>query len=431
MMELKKLHKSWNLVKLEALCEKDTGTRDPSLESDKSFIYVDISSVDNVTKRIINSQSLLGKDAPSRARKVIHTNDVIVSTTRPNLNAVALVPPDLNEQICSTGFCVLRANSDLDPNYLFAFVQSTRFVDSLTNLVSGALYPAVNDEQVRTQLIPLPPLLSEQKALASRFKRQMEETERMRRIAERQLEAAKAIRDSILREAFTDLEIQEIPIVTIDEVTSLVIDGPHATPTYVKQGIPFVTVQNIRNRKLSFDNLQYISPQDHEEFTRRGKAEIGDILMTKDGTLGIPCLVDDAREFSFFVSVALIKPIRDRIDSEYFFYALDSPLVQSRIDEQSAGAGLKHIVLEEIKALEIPLPETKEDQIEFAQSLRCRIEKLAPIIATAEKQLEAINALPKAYLREVFGIFEPPELDERPDIDDEAEEWEEEDKQED
>jgi type I restriction enzyme, S subunit len=60
----------------------------------------------------------LGQDAPSRARKVVQTEDVLVSTTRPNLNAVAMVPDKFNDQIASTGFDVLRAPS-IDPRWLF------------------------------------------------------------------------------------------------------------------------------------------------------------------------------------------------------------------------------------------------------------------------------------------------------------------------
>jgi type I restriction enzyme S subunit len=429
MSELKELPNDWRWVKLAEICSRiDYGFTASANFSISTPKFLRITDIQN---GYVNWETVPGCEislVEEEANKLCD-GDIVFARTGGTVGKSFLIqnPP---RGVFASYLIRLRLIEGILPDYVYTFLQSDSYWQQIKASAQGGAQPNVNANLLGAIILPLA-ALSEQKAIASRFKRQMEETERMRRIAERQLEAAKAIRDSIFREAFTDLEIQGISIVTVDEVTSLVIDGPHVTPTYVKQGIPFVTVQNIRNRNLSFDNLQYISLQDHEEFTRRGKAEVGDILMTKDGTLGIPCLVDDAREFSFFVSVALIKPIRDRIDSEYFFYALDSPLVQSRIDEQSAGAGLKHIVLEEIKALEIPLPETKEDQIEFAQSLRCRIEKLAPIIATAEKQLEAINALPKAFLREVFGIFEPPELDERPDIDDEAEEWEEEDEQED
>lgn len=81
-----------------------TQTRDPRAIPDSTFRYVDISNVNNLTKIIERTTEVIGKDAPSRARKIIKSNDIIVSTVRPNLNAVAIVPDTLDEQICSTGF---------------------------------------------------------------------------------------------------------------------------------------------------------------------------------------------------------------------------------------------------------------------------------------------------------------------------------------
>ena len=103
---------AWQLVKLGDVCESKIANRDPRREPDSRFIYVDITSIDASTKTITDPKNLIGKDAPSRARQVIQTGDVIVSTTRPNLNAVAKVTKEYDKQICSTGFCVLRPNQD-------------------------------------------------------------------------------------------------------------------------------------------------------------------------------------------------------------------------------------------------------------------------------------------------------------------------------
>ena len=74
--------------------------RDPTKKPNISFKYVDISGV-NGDKGIIETyKEIKGKDAPSRARQIIHSNDVIISTVRPNLKATALVPEFLDDQIC-------------------------------------------------------------------------------------------------------------------------------------------------------------------------------------------------------------------------------------------------------------------------------------------------------------------------------------------
>jgi type I restriction enzyme S subunit len=135
----------------------------------EQFVYIDIASIDRETKLISEPQSLLGKDAPSRARKEVKTGDVLVSMTRPNLNAVALVGHEFDGNIASTGFDVLRP-IEIEPRWLFAHVRSKPFIDAMSELVQGALYPAVKSADVRSFEIPIPPL-NEQKRIADKLDR--------------------------------------------------------------------------------------------------------------------------------------------------------------------------------------------------------------------------------------------------------------------
>ena len=191
----------WRWVRLGEVCEKQTGIRDPRTEPETIFRYVDITSVNNVQKCITEARTVLGKDAPSRARQVIRAKDIIVATTRPNLNAVTLVPTELDNQICSTGFCVLRAGPDLLPDYLLAFVRDKSFIEALTDLVKGALYPAVNDSQVKAQPIALP-TLDEQRRIARVLCEQMAAVEKARAASEEELQTINALPAALLRRAF-------------------------------------------------------------------------------------------------------------------------------------------------------------------------------------------------------------------------------------
>lgn len=114
-------------------------------ESD--FVYVDISSVDRESKKILNPKALSLAEAPSRAKQILQAGDVLVSMTRPNLNAVALVPNGLDGAIASTGFHVLRS-SWMKPEFLFYLVQTGEFVDAMCDVVQGALYPAVRPKDI-------------------------------------------------------------------------------------------------------------------------------------------------------------------------------------------------------------------------------------------------------------------------------------------
>ena len=146
----------WPIEAIQKGCSK-TKTFDPRQRPDNTFRYIDISGIDRVHKCIASTEIIQGSDAPSRARKVVQEGDVLVSTVRPNLNAVAMVPPELDGQIASTGFCVLRTKpSFLLNNYLFYYVQYNEFVNQLVSQVRGANYPAVSDRVVKEAKIPLP-----------------------------------------------------------------------------------------------------------------------------------------------------------------------------------------------------------------------------------------------------------------------------------
>ena len=120
------------------------------------FVYVDIGSIDIERKRIAEPSSVQVEKAPSRAKQVLRSGDVLVSMTRPNRNAVAIVPDELDGAIGSTGFHVLRAR-DVEPGWLLHAVQTNDFVDAMCGLVQGALYPAVRPKDIRNYPVTIPP----------------------------------------------------------------------------------------------------------------------------------------------------------------------------------------------------------------------------------------------------------------------------------
>ena len=140
-------------VPIDTYCEKKIPTLQKTY--DGLIDYVDISSVDNTEKKIISYQTIESNDAPSRAKQLLKKGDVLVSTVRPNLNAVAVVEEETeNLMVGSTGYCVLRCKDNMDVRYLFNFCQSQYFVDDMSSQATGASYPAVSNGIVRSSLIP-------------------------------------------------------------------------------------------------------------------------------------------------------------------------------------------------------------------------------------------------------------------------------------
>jgi len=147
--------KGWPVVPIDEMVAP-IERRDPSGQPDEPFTYIDIAGVDGQLGVISIAKTLTGAEAPSRARQIIKANDVIVSTVRPYLRATALVPAEYNNQICSTGFCVLRAKSGVGFGFLYALSRLQWFTDKLNARARGASYPAVTDADVFNLRVPQP-----------------------------------------------------------------------------------------------------------------------------------------------------------------------------------------------------------------------------------------------------------------------------------
>ena len=231
-------------------------------DPDGEFIYVDLSAVDQDSKTIARPRPLACTAAPSRARQIIWSGDVLVSTVRPNLNAVARVPVELDGATASTGFCVLRPRSEVsDGAYLFHWVRSPRFVGEMVRRATGASYPAVSDRIVCESKIPVPSLPEQQ-----RIAEILEKADALR--AKRC--AALAQLDTLTQAIFLDMfgdpatNPKGWPEVALGAHTSKI--GSGATPlggeaAYKKDGIALIRSMNVRDGHFSHDGLAFIDDQ--------------------------------------------------------------------------------------------------------------------------------------------------------------------------
>ncbi len=154
---MSELPKGWVETTLGEVCLPFVSI-DPTREPNAEFHYVDIGSIDKSTQTIGEPKTFLGRDAPSRARRVIQEGDVLFSTVRTYLKNIAAVPEHLDGALTSTGIAVLRASAAIESRYLFNWVCSDEFVGKMSGAQDGTLYPAVTDKDVSGANIPLPPL---------------------------------------------------------------------------------------------------------------------------------------------------------------------------------------------------------------------------------------------------------------------------------
>lgn len=193
--------KEWTEKTLSDVLLK-TETVDPTKKPDKEFIYLDVSSVNKETKEIEGAIVLLGKDAPSRARKMVQTNDIIFATVRPTHSRVALITEQYNEQLCSTGYFVLRTKEFLNNKLAFYYLLTYNFNKQMEKLQKGASYPAVTDNEVKGIYIPYPKSMEQQLTIVSSLDALYAETKRLEAIYHQKLLDLEELKKSVLQKAF-------------------------------------------------------------------------------------------------------------------------------------------------------------------------------------------------------------------------------------
>ena len=355
-------------------------------------------------------------------RTIFYKGQILYSKLRPYLKKI-LVAPDSG--VCSSELVPFSCFSDINSEFLVYLLKSP-YIDRTINLATyGVKMPRVGTDTMVNLVLPIPPL-AEQKRIVEKIEELMplvdEYEENWQKIEEFNQRFPEDMKKSLLQEAIkgklveqrkeegtgTELfdKIQKekkelikegkiknqkpLPEITEDEIpfdipetwkwvwlgelTLKITDGAHSTPTYTKEGVPFLSVKDISSGKIDYSDCKFISQEEHEKLFERCNPEKGDLLLTKVGTTGIPVVVETEDEFSLFVSVALLKFPNKLIDIYFLKNLINSPLVQVQAKENTRGVGNKNWVIRDIANTIVPLPPLAEQK-----RIVDRLEELLPL----------------------------------------------------
>jgi len=327
------------------------------------FEYIDISSIDPIAKEIRETERLLPKDAPSRARQLIRVGDVLVSTVRPNLNAVAMVPRELDCATASTGFAVLRPDTRLvNGRYLFHWVTCELFVREMVKRATGASYPAVSNSAVREFKLPLPPL-KQQINIAK--------TLDMANSVWRKRREAEVLPERLLYSTFEDLFGDPVsnpmgwPKARLMELVvdkHAIVDGPFGSSlkpeSYVSRGVRVIRNFNIRDDDFDASAFKYVTPEKFAQI-RRSEVLLGDVLLSTKGTVGNVCRMPELEGRSVLSASGTVRirvPPGAPVRPEFVVAQMIDPSFKRHIKQQQSGTIQKYLNLTTVKALELVVP---------------------------------------------------------------------------
>lgn len=378
----------------------------------EAFTYIDIGSVSRETKHIESPQRLLGKDAPSRARKHVRAGDVLVSMTRPNLNAVALVPEHLDGQIASTGFDVLRASS-IDPRWVFYLVRSAKFVEAMSELVQGALYPAVRSKDVRGFEAALAPR-AEQTRIADKLDAVLARVDACRDRFDRIPAILKRFHQSVLAAATSGALTEdwreanesrdEWQEVQLGEVARDFSYGSAAKSS--KSGaVPVLRMGNIQDGCLDWNALVYTSdPAEIEKY----RLVSGDVLFNRTNSpelVGKTCVFKVERD-AIYAGYLIRVRCSPKLLPDYLNYCLGSPAGRDYCWQvKSDGVSQSNINAKKLAAFDFLLPSVAEQAeiVRRVENLFAYADRLEARYTAARAQVEKLtpSLLAKAFRGEL------------------------------
>ncbi len=297
-----------------------------------------------------------------------------------------------NNVIPTGEWLIIRSNSELFNNRFKHFLLISNLIKiNIKGIVKGIhLYP----KDVKNLEIPLPPLPTQRHIVSILEK--AEETKRLRAQADE-------LTDRLLQSVFIEMFGNPIrnqkgwEIKTLGDVCTSIKDGPHVSPNYVEDGIPFISVHNIINGFFNMEDIKYISYEDHKEYCKRCKPEKGDVLYSKGGTTGFAKRVDVDFDFSIWVHLALLKFPKEIINPIFLETCLNSNYCKVQAKINTRGIANKDLVLGRMATIKIILPPLPLQQ-KFARI----VEKVEAMRQAQNQSQQEIDNLFKTLMQKSF-----------------------------
>ena len=313
----------------------------------------------------------------------IFPQDVLFNITGASIGRCCIVPDGIGSANVNQHVCAIRLSDPTtsDARYLSIVLSSSIGQDQVLRFNAGGNREGLNYQQLRSFQIPWPPR-AQRKVIAeilSTVDRAIEQTEAA--IAKQQRIKTGLMQDLLTRgidehgnlrseqtHHFKDSPLGRIPVEweveCLEKLTKRIVDGVHHTPTYVDSGIPFIVVTDLTaGPGIDFSRTRFVTEYDHRQFSKRADPHPGDVLVTKDGTLGVARVVEEGTtEFSIFVSVAMLRPHLDICLPELIWSFFDSGQFLLQLGALSAGTGLAHIHLEHFRKFLLRIPPIIEQE---------------------------------------------------------------------
>lgn len=414
-----------------------------------------IAGVQSYGKGILNRRKEFGKNMVMKQYQFIDSNCLMWCKVDTKNGAFGITKNEHVGSLASSNMCLAKINTDkILPDFLEKLFRIKFFHENITHLSSGTtnrkyltpsqlcelveipnldiekqqkfldfvnklenspiftninhqltlienLNQAILQEAVQGKLVPQDPTDEPASQLLERIKAEKDELIKDKKIKQGKLQNAEVLEELIF----------EIPETwawcKLDDICYNITDGTHQTPNYTTSGRTFLSAQNIKPFRFMPEEHKYVSEEAYQDYIKNRKPEKGDILIARVGAgIGEAAVIDREIEFCFYVSLGLIQPFKNYVDSKYLTYVINSKFgiryAKGNISSQGAAGNFN---LGRIRSFPIPLPPLSEQQRIVAEIER-QLAKTKELKANIEANQQATEQLLKALLHGAFAVEE-------------------------
>ena len=394
-------------------------------------------------------------------KRIAEKGDILLSVRAP------VGPTNINpEKSCiGRGLAAIRGVSGVKP--LFVLYLLRAFEDVLAGKSSGTTFDAITSDRLRDTEIPLPPL-AEQIRIISKLEELFSKLDAAVESLQKTKVQLGLYQQSLLKNAFegglteawrsenrpqklgspsaNPIEksyesIQEkrkksgkrvyktLPKIDEEALPKLpntwvwarteeliyVIDYRGRTPPYSPKGIPHLRSSNIRDGKIIWEDLRYVSQETYEKFMVRGTSQQGDLLFTTEAPLGEVAFVPNSK-FSLAQRLMILRPNNLILDPRFLFYQIMSPRFQGRLKGRGTGTTVTGVSYGNFRLLELAIPPLEEQHV-IADELDIGFTTVNRITKEVEQALKKSSVMDRGILRKAFeGELVPQDPSEEPAI---------------
>ncbi len=371
-----------------------------STPANQEIEYVEISGV-NAALGITETHELQFGAAPSRARRVVRNGDILISTVRTYLRAIASVPNAPDNLVASTGFCVLRPRH-ADSGFLGYAVRSEAFISEVIARSVGVSYPAINASDLVRISLALPPE-AEQVAIAAFLDRETAKIDALIEEQRRLIALLKEKRQAVISHAVTKgldphvtmkdsgsrwlgevpahwatMPLMRLTAPGRDIMYGIVLPGPDVGAG----GVPIVKGGDVKPHRLRLDLLNRTTAEIEAPFAR-ARLKPNDIVYSIRGSIGDAEPVPPDLEGANITQDVARVSARSDVNSRWLLYVMKSNPIFVQLEQRSLGAAVRGINIFDLKRACVPVP-PRAEQAAIADHLNAETRRIDELSGVAE-----------------------------------------------